>query len=312
MAQDSWPDPARAGRSVTDAEFDVLSARNTDDGVYGSPADPAVAAAGVGLTVTIRAGVAASVRGRAWTSGSTAVSLPVPANTSSQARTDRVVLRLDRSAWTVRAVVKPGTPGSGAPSVTRDAGTTGLWEVPLGTVAVPAGATGVQVTRGEQYVGARTRPCTSTTRPLFPVVGEQAYETNTGRLLMWSGSAWITLYTPPTWADANAAVSGWSENVTAVVEMVSGSVHVRLGSWTRSGGTLANTTESRLPILIPAAFRHSTRTQYVSAYVNNARIARLTIHPANSDKPGQVWLTQKPEIRKGDYVMADSISWAAA
>lgn len=311
MAQDSWPDPARAGRSVTDAELDVISARYTDDGIYGDPTDLPVAAAGVGLAVAIRADVAASVRGRAWTSGSTGLTLPVTANATSQPRTDRVVLRLDRSNWTVRAVVKAGTPGSGPPSITRDPGTTGLWEVPLGTVAVPAGATSVQVTRGEQYVGARVRPCTSTTRPCWPRLGEQAYEVDTGKLLLWSGSAWTTVYSPPTWAEIDTSVSGWATSVSSVIEAGGGAVHLRLGTWQRTGATLAGGTESRLPVLIPPQYRHPTRTQYLIAYLTGIDIARISVYASNSDRPGQVWLSQKPEIPKGSYVMASSISWLA-
>lgn len=111
MAQDSWPSPAHNARAVTDTEYEKIAARFSDDGVYGVPSDAAAVAAGIGLSVDVRPGVYASVRGHAWSSGTAAVNLPVAANSSGQKRIDRVVLRLDRSDWTVRAVVKPGVAG---------------------------------------------------------------------------------------------------------------------------------------------------------------------------------------------------------
>jgi hypothetical protein len=296
---------------VTDIEYELLSARYSDDGVYGSPLSTAVVAAAGGLNVSIAANVGASVRGHYWTSGDEPITLPIDANSSGATRYDMVVLRLDRSTWEVTAEIRKGVAGAGAPALVRDTGGSGLWEVPLAQATVPAGATSVTVQRREMYVGARIRPCTSTTRPPYPVIGEQAYETDTGRLLVWTGLNWLLVHSPPTWAEIDTPVSGWAVSVSSVVEMGGGSVHLRLGTWERTGGTLANTTDSRLPVLIPAAYRHPLRAQYATAYVTGAGVARLTIHAANSDKPGQVWLTQKPTISKDDFVMASSISWLA-
>ncbi|MEU0458654.1 hypothetical protein ABZ322_38100, partial [Streptomyces sp. NPDC006129] len=149
---------------MTDVEYERLAARFSDNGVYGTPADAAVVSPGVGLNVTVRAGVYASVRGHGWTSGADGDTLPIAANSSGQTRIDRIVLRLTRADWTVRAVVKQGTPGAGVPSLSQSTGDTGTYEVPLAEARLLSGATSVTVTRKELYVGTRVRPCTSSTR----------------------------------------------------------------------------------------------------------------------------------------------------
>ncbi|MFF3190564.1 hypothetical protein [Streptomyces misionensis] len=310
MAQDSWPSPAHNARAVTDTEYEQIAARFSGDGVYGDPGDAAVVTAGIGLSVDVRAGVYASVRGHAWTSGTTTVNLPITANTSGQTRVDRVVLQLDRSAWTVRAVVKTGTPGGGAPVLTQDVGDTGVFEVPLATVNVPTGATTVTVTRTEMYVGVRIRPCTSTTRNPVPAPGEMCFETDTRRVRVWTGSSWTGVVDDSGTVSVSASVSGWTATVESVLQKRNGAVHLRLGSFQRTGGSLAGSAESRLPVLIPAAYRHPSRDQYAVAYTTGYAISRLIIYGGNGDRAGQVWVTNHPPIDKNDYVMPVSgISW---
>ncbi|NYV72993.1 hypothetical protein [Streptomyces sp. UH6] len=311
MAEASWPSPAYNDRSVTDAEYEALSARFSDDGIYGSPSDAAVVTAAAGLNVQIAAGAQASVRGHYWTAGSTPFTLPVTSNSSGQTRYDMVVLRLDRSTWQVTAAVRQGTPGSSAPALVRDTGGTGLWEVPLAQVTVPNGAIAVTVQRREMYVGARIRPATSSALPLFPHRGEQAFETDTGRLRMWTGSAWATVWAPTQSVTVDATVSGWATSVSSILDIATGTAHLRLGTWERTGGTVSGATDTRLPVLIPSQYRDPTRSQYAVAYITGAKVGRLTIYAANSDRAGQVWLTQHPDISTDDFVLPGTgISWA--
>lgn len=309
MAQNSWPSPAYNSRNVTDAEYERLAARFSDDGVYGVPTESAVVTAGGGLSVNIRAGVYGSVRGHGWYSGGTTDNLPVTANTSGSTRVDRVVLRLDRSAWTVRAVVKAGTPGGGAPALTQQTGDSGTYEILLANVTVLNGASSVSVTRAETYVGTRCRPCTSTTRNPAPIRGEQAYETDTGRLVLWTGTSWTVLNESSGVISCDSPLSAWEITVETTLEFVNGTVFVRLGTWDRKGSTLGNTTDARLPAMIPSRYRHPTRNVYAIAYITGAEIGRLTIYPANHDRAGQVWLTQKPTIAVKDSVLPESVSW---
>lgn len=309
MAQDSWPSPGHNARAVTDSEYEAIAARHSDDGVYGSPTDPPVVTAGTGLAVTIRASVSASVRGHAWTSGSTGDSLPIAANPSGSARIDRVVLRLDRSDWTVRAVVRQGTAGAGAPALVRTSGPTGVWEILLAAVTVPAGATSVSVTRQELYAGARIRPALSSRLNPYPMAGEMAWATDTKQLLLWDGSAWRTTYQDSGPVTVDSPLSAWSIQTQSVLQMRAGNVHLRLGSFVRVAGALAGEAESRLPVLIPPAYRHPTRDQYVIVYVSGLQIGRCTIYSANSTRAGQIWLTQKPDIPTGRSVLTSGSSW---
>ncbi|MEU4502667.1 hypothetical protein [Streptomyces sp. NPDC024089] len=309
MAQDSWPSPAHNSRAVTDAEYERLASHFSGDGVYGSPADPQVVTAGTGLSVAIRAGVYASLRGQVWSSGTTAETLTIAPNTSGKTRTDRVVLRLTRADWTVRAVVKQGIFGAAAPPLVQNSGDTGVWEILLAGVTVPTGAASVSVVRGELYVGARVRPSLSSHLNPNPVRGEMAYETDSGRLRVWDGSAWRSLYDRSDPATANSAVSAWSVGTESVVEARSGNVHMRIGSCTRTGTNLSNSTASRLPLLVPAAYRHPTRDQYGIAYITGSQIGRVTIYSKVSDKPGQVWLTQHSGVSTGENVLGSTVSW---
>lgn len=311
MAQDSWPSPAHNSRAVTDVEYEKVASRFSDNGVYGDPQfNDQVVSAGLGLSVDVRSFVHASVRGHAWTSGTTTVNLPVGANSSGSTRIDRVVLRLDRSAWTVRAVVKPGTPGAGAPTLTQDSGDTGVWEIPLANVTVLNGAASVTVTRNELYVGTRTRPATASTLNPNSMVGEMAWETDTKRLRLWDGQSRRTIYARSEIINVDQAGGHWDIETQSVLEVRSGVVCLRLGSFKRHTTALAAGTASRLPVFIPAAYQHATRDQYVIAYLTGTEIGRIIIYSAASDTPGQVILTNKPAMSIGDFCLPCSgISW---
>lgn len=284
MAQDSWPSPGHNGRAVTDAEYERVAARFSDDGVYGSPADGQVVTTGAGLTVTVRPGVYASVRGHAWTSGTTGATLAIAPNASGQTRTDRVVLRLDRSAWTVRSVVLEGTPGSGAPDLTRNTGDTGVYEVLLAAVTVLSGAASVSVTRAELYVGSRTRPCTSTTLPLSPAPGEQALETDTGILRMWTGSTWIVLYQDSGEIALGTGYNSWVSSGGNVGRLLNGIVTLRIAmrritplAVTNTGGSMVAT--------VPALLRPRLPNHYFGAQFSGGHAARVEVRTN-----GEIWV----------------------
>ncbi|WP_435643355.1 hypothetical protein ACR9VJ_18075 [Streptomyces sp. H49] len=311
MAEESWPAPGHNSRSVTDLEYEKLAARFSDDGVDGTPADAPVVTAGGGLAVSIRPNVNATVRGHAWTSGGTALTLSVDVNGSGSTRTDWVVLRLDRATWAVTAAIRKGTPGAGAPALVQDTGDTGLYEIPLALVTLPGGAGSVTVKRAELYVGTRVRPCTSTTRNPSPTPGELGYETDTGRTVQFTGKSWRTITSSSGVINVNSLITGWGWEIAtdSVLEERNGNVHLRLGSFTRTASMLAGATASRLPVLIPAAYQHRSRDQYAIAYVTGLGIARLTIHAASTDKAGEVWITQHPDIHNGDSVLNGTVSW---
>ncbi|MFB7597266.1 hypothetical protein [Streptomyces sp. NPDC056160] len=294
---------------MTDLEYEQMAARFSDDGVYGSPADPAIASAGTGLAVAIRPGAQASVRGHTWDSGSTVTTLPVDANASRTTRVDWVVLRLDRADWTVKAAIRPGTPGAGAPALVQDTGTTGVYEIPLALVTVPSGSGTVTVTRAELYVGTRVRPCTSTTRNPLATPGELGFEVDTGRLILRTVTGWATIYESSDVISIDSSVGlSWGWRVGSVLELRSGIVTLRLGTFEYVAPSLAANVESRLPVLIPEAYRPPSRTHYVLGYVRSDSIARLTIYPRSdtTGRAGQVWLTNHGAISRNDFLLPET------
>ncbi|MFJ9895233.1 hypothetical protein ACIQPR_18150 [Streptomyces sp. NPDC091280] len=312
MAQDSWPSPGHNSRAVTDSEYEQMASRFSDDGVDGSPAGTQVVTAGSGLTVTVRSGVRASLRGHAWYSGTSDSTLNIAANSSGSTRVDWVVLRLDRSDWTVNAAIRQGAAGSGAPALVQDLGSTGVYEIPLAQVTLVSGASSVTVTRAELYAGTRMRPCTSTTRNPTPRRGELGFETDTGRMVLWTGSSWTRVFDNSGIVSVNSTLSTWSNETESVLEARNGSVHLRMGSFTRLGNAFTGASTSRLPVLIPSDYRHPTRDQYAICYITGVAIGRITIYSAASTTPGQAFLTQHPDIHTGDSVLAGAISWAVS
>lgn len=309
MAQDSWPSPGHNDRAVNDAEYEQLSAPFADNGVIGDPTLEPVVTAGAGLTVNLRANVAGCVRGFFWTSGD-GDTLEIAANSSGQTRMDWVVLRLTRSDWTVRAAIRQGTPGAGIPALVQDPPVTGVYEIALAQVTLLSGAGTVTVNRNELYLGTGIRPQLSSRPNSTPVRGELHYQTDTDRVALWNGSAWRNVISTSGIVSAASPLAAWSIVVEPTVELRNGSVHLRLGQFNRTGGALDGAADSRLPVLIPAEYRHPSRNQYATCYITGAKIGRVTIYPVNSATPGQVLLTQKPDISTGDDVLPGNVSWA--
>ena len=202
MAQSSWPSPA-ASRVVNDIQYEQMTATQHVDGLVGDPTDTdLVYADGTsGLTVHLRAGRYAQLRGHGWTSGVTDVALTIGSNSSGSTRIDLVVLGLNRSTWDVSAYVVAGTPGSGAPALTVNTGTSGTYEIPLAEVTVATGASAIsagQVKIRHWWIrpdGAASRG--ADTRPVNVPVGYKCVE-NGDTLALVTGGTWTNLTSPPT------------------------------------------------------------------------------------------------------------------
>ncbi len=141
MAESSWPSPA-AGRVVADDQYEKLGITlGPTGGVFGDYTNPQlVYADSTGMQVKVAADRYALLRGREWWSGSSIFTKSIASNSSGTTRIDLVVLRLSRSTWDVTIAIVQGTPGAGAPSSTKDLGTTGIFELVLAQVTVSSGA----------------------------------------------------------------------------------------------------------------------------------------------------------------------------
>lgn len=316
MAQASFPESDYNSGALTEAEWERVASRFTDDGIDGNPSQAAVVTAGVGLTVSIAANRRGQIRGFNWETDGTGDTLEIGANSSGSPRVDWVCLRLDRSAWEVRAVVKAGTPGAGSPALVRQDSSAGgtVWEMPLALVSVPNGASSVSVTRYEEFIGGRCRPCTSAARPVSPRRGDQIHETDTGRWLGWDGTAWRVIYSDSGEITVDTSAPPWAISGASVLHERSGTVSLRLGTFERTGGGLPGGDDSRLPLLIPTAYRHPTRDQPATIYIagSGAGAGRVTVYAGNNgdEKAGQAYLTHHTGVPSGSSVNGTTISWA--
>ncbi|GAA0976128.1 hypothetical protein Q7689_00875 [Nocardiopsis tropica] len=298
MAQSSWPSPAHNSRNVTDTEYEILAARFSDDGLIGDPGDSAAVLAGTGLQVLVRANKFGSLRGHAWSSGTTDVPLAIAPNSSGQTRVDRVVLALDRATWTVRAVVSQGTAGGGAPALVRDAT---RYEIPLGRVTVPTGAASVTVAREELYIGSRVRPSDSTTANPTPALGELGFERDTGRLRMWDGAARRLIYEDTgdialpvgfdTWVEESGGKVG--RKIGSLVQLVLNVRRVRLNF------PASDADGSKLCNAIPSVLRPE-KTLYFPGAFTGGTSARLEVRA-----DGEIWVNhQSATVTVGRYLRA--------
>lgn len=197
MAEASWPSPTHNSRSVTDTELEQLHHPWSGDGLVGTTTDADIVYGDAsGMNVKIRADRFALVRGRLYSSGSSDLTKTITANASGLTRVDLVVLRLTRATAAITSEVKAGTPGAGAPSLTQNTGTTGVYEIPLASVSVPSGDTSIaanQVTPLAYYLGDQIIVCKAATRPDH-APGRVIWETDTGSLYVSTGSAWRSVW----------------------------------------------------------------------------------------------------------------------
>lgn len=146
MVSTTWPDGTP--KSVDDNEYEVFGSAWSGDGVIGLPSDTSpVFGDSSGRVVKFRSGKRALVHGHGWASGISDITVAVTANGAGQPRVDLAVLGLDRTTWLVTEYVKAGTPAVSPtpPTLQRDAlgVAPGKWEIPLATINVAAGATGI-------------------------------------------------------------------------------------------------------------------------------------------------------------------------
>lgn len=189
MTQTSWP---FENADTTETQYSYLFNRLKSSGVAGFPTDTAlqVTAPGGTMTVTTAAGFAI-VRGFMYYSD--AVVTNTISASSSNPRIDLIILRLDPTLNTIVQAVLTGTPAASpsAPALTQT--TTGIYEIEIGRVTVPALATTISSGNVKD-----TRNClshgvgiwTSDSRPTSPTLGRVGWSTTNQVLEVWTGSAW--------------------------------------------------------------------------------------------------------------------------
>lgn len=290
MAETSGPfdpvDPQNPGpgETLAEAEWELMLSHLVD-GVLGGPGSSNLQASPSGATargVDIAAGHALA---RAhWYHSSDVITHTSSANAAGAPRIDRAVLRLDRSANTVTQELLTGTAGAGPPALTDNATVT---ERPLWRWTIAPGATTVSgLTDERQWLSRTVRPCTSTNRPLDPQQGDLAAESDTGRIIQWTGTAWRTVYEDLT-AEANLTpTTNWSAaGVCKASRRADGLVEITL-NLIRINEPFHGATEQGSPLFqpMPGIYRPKGWTRWDVAHVTPNNQVRLRV-----DQDGVIW-----------------------
>jgi hypothetical protein len=221
--------PVAGGAGVTDAAYERLMGPITGVGRYnfgptpGQLNTPLIFADNTGRQVKAYANQSAIIRGFRWESGTTPPVVALDANTSGNPRLDLIVLRLDRSNFTVRLGKTNGTPASvpAAPAAIQDAGSTGVWEMPVATVRVTSsGTTGqpfiqaADVTPVDWWLAPHPISTKQGQSPTA-VHGQLMHHYDTGRSYRGVGTNWVLFGEAGTWTKIGAS-GGWnSDNIFA-------------------------------------------------------------------------------------------------
>lgn len=255
-----------------------------------------VTGTGTGL-ITIGTGYA--LVGGYWYRITVPITRAVAPNPAGQARRDLVVVRADPQADTATVTILPGTPGSGTPPAPTREGA-GVWDVVLAVITIAGGSTVVAPgdvdTRVREYTApSGAVPCLSTHRPPVPHRGLVALETDTGTLIIWTGTGWAPIADtrhPTDWqtlelrsgyrSASHGYTPGWRFTDRGRVEL---------------RGTLERTNGAALPsgehyARVPAAARPPAWRRYAVACESRSGVAvmRMDVVSLNSTGalPGQL------------------------
>lgn len=287
MAETSFP--LANGEGVTDAAYERLMGPVTGSGRYAfSPTqtdmtNPLIYADSTGRQVKAYANQAAIVRGFRWESGTTPVVVPLDANTSGNPRLDLIVLRLNRSNFTVRLAKINGTPAAtpSAPSPIQDAGSTGSWDLPLARVRVTSsGTTGqpviaaADVTAVDWWLSPPAIVARSTAQP-NPLPGQLLHQSDTGRTYRGVGSAWTPTGEYGAWTPITPA-SGWT-NTAIFCRRINGLVFFQAEAVLNSNNKTANT--DLVLCTLPTTFRPSENYSFaLIGWMSPGQVCRAVVN----------------------------------
>lgn len=198
MTMTSWPYVAQ---DTTDIEYGRLFREMAaSDGMVGSFGDNVLRITGdsSGRQVKMATG-SAILRGYMFHS-TNIETIPIAA-ASASARVDLVVLELNLSAPTVTERILPkviqGSSGSTTPpSITRTE--TGVYQIPLATVMVPAGATVItasNVTDARDWMDQKYGVWTTSRRPVSPRKYRLGFNETLGVWEYHNGNGWVSMAT---------------------------------------------------------------------------------------------------------------------
>jgi hypothetical protein len=304
-------------RLVSDVQYERLARTYSGNGLYGDPSMPSlVYADSTGRHVKWRPHRGLLVNGHPlWFDGDGYLSAVDAAPT---ARVDLAVARFDRATWQVTPAIRQGAGGAGggvAPAPVQHDDTTGagtgIWEMPVAEITVPAGATTTtasQVKPVEWYLGPQPLSANSTAMP--PVrSGQIVWQHNLARLVMPSGTAWHVVGENGPWTRLSVA-SGWDTTKANVyVQRRNGWTWVQALVYRASNaGTVAAGTDLTM-FTLPAEYRPSSGGSIYLAGHHGDNTARLYYNGAT----GQVSIiAYSNPMAANQFVIMHPIAWPSA
>lgn len=271
MAELSYP--TSGGGSVTDTKYEQLIGQYGPSGLVGdyNASQKLVYADSTGRQIKIRANRAAIVRGFRWETDSAGLTVPIAANSSGQLRYDRVVLRLDRSTWTVSLVVIQGQPSASPsnPDYYQQEGPTGYWDLRLARVAVASGA--VTIAAGDVqhqafHIGGWATRGERGWPPATAGYGNFYYSYDASRMYTTIDNQYRIIGESGNITSQGAGASGWDTKWIYYTRW-NGFVYMH-GYPLRSGGNLSAGTDSNI-CTIPSVYRPPNDI-FLVAYAGNA------------------------------------------
>lgn len=262
MADEAYP-IAGESQITTLAEWEAFfTAVQEVDGVV-TGLDPSLNAGD--RTAAVSAG-AAYLRGfyKPVTS-TTATAIPAA---DTQARIDRLVLRLDRSQDTSPAdfcklTVLTGTPGSNQPpALTRQTSPTGIYDLPICRWTSGANGSLTGLTDERYYLGGGFRQAARTGGVLPAYPPRLGVEMETGSVYRSDGATWSAVLEDTGWVSLTPNGpngNAWSNNNISRVRRVNGRVHLRISvqRWSQNGLGIDDQ-DGSAPFTLAAQFRPSS------------------------------------------------------
>jgi len=199
MAISAWPFESS---DTTEVQFSKLMQVFQDTGVLSG----FNLTAGSGMQVSVAAG-AASVQGF-YVESTAATLLTIAAASTTYARADYVVLKLDLDANAITLTVKTGT-ASATPVPPTLTQTTTVWEHPIGIVNVPKSASNIVASNLVERLagtGMRVIPYRPGERPANPGRRTLGIDLTTGVLELFDGTSWSNV-TPPSHTHTTTQIS---------------------------------------------------------------------------------------------------------
>lgn len=312
MGQTTWPAPdtdPNLDRAVSDVQYEQLAEMYSANGLQGSPGDPPLCYAdSTGRWVKLRPNRLGLVQGHPWASDGDGLVVPIAA--APAARVDLVVLRLTRSTWRTTAEVRQGVAGGTAPAPVQDVDLTGagtgVWEIPIAEVTVPSGAvtiTAAQVKPVAWYLAPQPLAATASTMP--PARPAQlVHQTDTGRLVMATGSVWHIVGENGPLTKLPAASSGWdASRANIYVRRRNGHVWFQSLTYkTSPSSDLAANTDVNVCIL-PEEFR-PLQSFYCGGFKGDS-LARFYVNAST----GAVTMVSFPTLKAGEFVIVNPVTW---